>query len=91
MVKLICATDLLVVCIGRHQKHDYGNCDEFAPNVTYKTMRRYLKLFGSMNTKLWTKEVGQFSITLYEKMGWWALFAQHHGCRNITVWRFFKL
>ena len=59
-------------------KHDYADYDQFAPNfdMAYKTIQRVsvldLTLFGSMKTELWTKEVGNFSITLYEKMGWWA-------------------
>ena len=31
-------------------------------------------LFGPMTTGLWGKEVGEFSIIIYEKMGWWAFF-----------------
>ena len=40
----------------RHQKHDYANYDQFAPNfnMTYKTIQLVsvpnLKLFGPMNT-----------------------------------------
>ena len=28
-----------------------------------------LKLFGPMNTELWAKEVGEFSVMFYGKMG----------------------
>ena len=57
-------------------KHDYANYDQFAPNfdMVYKTMQRVsvpnLKLFGPMKTEIWAKEVGEFSITLYGKIGW---------------------
>ena len=57
-------------------KHDYANYDQFAPNfgVTYKAIQRAsvsnLKLFGPMTRELWEKEVGEFSIMLYGKMGW---------------------
>ena len=50
-----------------------------------------LKLFGPISTKLQAEEVGEFSVTLYWKMGWWHSFAHHHGCRNINVWRFSQL
>ena len=59
---------------GRHQKLDYANYDQFAPNfnVTYKTIQRVsvpnLKLFGGVNIVLWAKEAGEFSVTLYGKM-----------------------
>ena len=74
-----------------HQKHEYANYDKFAPNfeMAYETIQHVfipnLKLFGPMNTKLQAKEVGEFSITLYGKMGWLAF------CRNINVWSFSKL
>ena len=45
-----------------------------------KTIRVFLpnlKLFGSMKTELWAEEVGQFSIMLYGKMGWY-----QHGCHK---------
>ena len=66
----------MVVCIWRHQKHDHANYDKFAPNfdMAYKTIQRVsvpnMKLFESTKTKLWAKEVGEFSIMLYGKMGW---------------------
>ena len=56
------------------------NYDQFAPNFdeAYKTIQRVsvpnLKLFGPMNTELSAKEVGKFSVTLYGKMSWSALF-----------------
>ena len=59
---------VLVVCIRRHQKHDYANCDQFALNfdMVCKTIHCVsvpnLKLFGPMKTELWAKEVGEFSI-----------------------------
>ena len=71
----------LAVCIRRHQKHDYANYDQFAPNfdMTYKTTQCVsvpnLKLFRSIKTELWAKEVGEVFIILYGKMGW----------HNITV------
>ena len=61
-------------------KYDYANYDQFAPNfgMAYKTIQRVsvpnLKLFGSLKTVLWAKEVGEFFIMLYRKMGWWGLF-----------------
>ena len=59
--------------------------------MTYKTIQHASvpnsKLFGPMNTKLQAKEVGEFSVTLNWKIGWWA---HHHGCRSINVWRFSK-
>ena len=68
---------LLVVCIWRHQKHD-ANYDRFAQIFVCKTMQRVfvpnLKLFGPTKTELWAKEVGEFSIILYGKRGWWAFF-----------------
>ena len=67
---------LLVVCIWRHQKHDYANYNQFAPNfdITYKTVQRVsvpnLNLSGPMKTELQAKEVGEITIILYGKMGW---------------------
>ena len=41
--------------------------------MTYKTIKRVsvpnLKSFGPTKTELWAKDVGEFSIMLYEKMG----------------------
>ena len=57
-------------------KHDYAYDDQFAPNfdITYKTIQCVsvlnLNLFGPMKPKLPAKEAGEFSIILYEKMGW---------------------
>ena len=65
-----------MVCIGRHHEHDHANYNQFVPNfeVAHKTIQCVcvpnLKLFGSTKTELWAKEVGEFSIMLYEKMGW---------------------
>ena len=62
-----------MVCIGRHQKHDYANYYLFAPkfDITYKTIQRgyvpNLKLFGPLKTELWPKEFGGCSIMLYGK------------------------
>ena len=57
-----------------------------------KTIKRVrnLKSFGQKKTELGAKEVGEFSITLYGKMGWGRSLAHHHGCRNINVLRFSK-
>ena len=75
-------------CIGglhtTSSKHDWANYDQFAPNfdMACKTILvsvPNLKLFGSMKTELWAEEVGEFSIMLYGKMGWY-----QHGCRNIN-------
>ena len=42
--------------------------------MAYKTIKRVsipnLKSFGQKKTELRAKEVGEFSFTLYEKMGW---------------------
>ena len=42
--------------------------------MVYKTMQCVsvpnLKLFEPMKTEIWAKEIGEFSITLYGKMGW---------------------
>ena len=49
-------------------KHDNANYDKFVPNfdMACKTIQRVsvpnLKLFGPMETELWAKEVGEFSI-----------------------------
>ena len=57
-------------------KHDHANYDQFAPNfdTAYKTIQRVpvpnLNLFGPMKTESPAKEVGEFSIMLYGKMGW---------------------
>ena len=65
-----------MVCIWRHQKHNYANYDKFAPNfeITYKTIQRAsvpnLNLFEPMKSELQAKEVGEISIMLYGKMGW---------------------
>ena len=86
-----------MVCISCHQKHDYANYDQFAPNfdITSKTIQRVsvpnLNLFGPMKTELRAKEVGEISVMF---MGKWAgrhSFAYQHGDRNINVWRFYKL
>ena len=66
---------VLVVCISRHQKHDYANYDRFVPNfdMAYKTIKRVsvpnLKSFAPTKTELHAKEVREFSIMLYGKMG----------------------
>ena len=52
------------------------NYDQFAPNfdIAYKTIQCVsvpnLNLFGPMKTELLAKEVGEFSIMLYGKIGW---------------------
>ena len=45
------------------------------------------KLFETMKTDLWVKEVREFSITIYGKTG----FGHQYGCRNISARRFSKL
>ena len=63
--------------------------------MAYKTIKRVsvpnLKSFGPMKTELQAKEVGEFSIMLYGKMGWERSHAHQHGCCNINVWRSSKL
>ena len=49
-----------------------------------------LKSFVPTKIELRAKEVGEFSIMLYGKMGYGRSLAHHHGCRNINVWRFSK-
>ena len=74
-------------------KHDHANYDRFVPNfdMAYKTIKRVsvpnLKSFGPTKTELQAKEVGEFSIMLYGKMGWGGgrSLAQQHGCHNINV------
>ena len=57
-------------------KHDYVNCDQFAPNcgIAIKTIQRVsvpnLNVFGQMETELRAKEFGGFSIMLYGEVGW---------------------
>ena len=88
---------VLVVCIWRHHKHDFANYDRFVSNfgMAYKTIQRVsvpnLKSFGPTKTQLQAKEVGEFSIMLYGKMGRGRSLAHQHGCHNINVWRFSKL
>ena len=61
-------------------KHDYANYDQFVPNfdMAWNTMQVVSvpnsNLFGKMKAELLVKEVEGFSITLYNKMGWWAFF-----------------
>ena len=63
--------------------------------MEYKTIKRVsvpnLKSFGPAKTKLRAKEVGEFSIMLYGKMGWGRSLAHHHGYRNINLWKFSKI
>ena len=78
-------------------KHDYANYDRFVPNfdMAYKTIEHVsvpnLKSFGPTRTELRAKEVGEFSIMFYEKMGWGYSLAHHYGCHNINVWGFSTL
>ena len=48
----------------RYQNHDYANFDQFAPGHSDHTTSfcTNLKLFGSMKTELWAKEVEEFFI-----------------------------
>ena len=41
--------------------------------------------FGPRKTELRAKEVGEFSIMLYGKMGWGRSLTHQHGCHNINV------
>ena len=76
-------TSLFLQCISSlhmtSSKHDYANYDRFVPNfdMAYKTITRVsvpnLKSFGQKKIELRAKEVGEFSITLYGKMGWGVL------------------
>ena len=57
--------------------------------MAYKTIIRVsvpnLKSFRPMKTELQIKEVGEFSIMLYGKIGWGRSLAHQHGCGNINV------
>ena len=74
---------LLGVCISSHQKDDYANCDQFVStfDVDYKTIQHVfipnLKLFGPTNTKLQTKEVGEFLLGYAGKWAGGHSFAHH--------------
>ena len=63
--------------------------------MAYKTIKRVsvpnLKSFGPTRTELRAKEVGEFSVMLYGKMGWGRSLAHYHGCHNINVWGFSTL
>ena len=86
-----------MVCIWRHQKHDFANYYRFVLNfgMVYKTTKCVsvpnLKSFRPTKTEFQAKEVGEFSVMLYGKMGWGRSLAHQHGCCNINVWRFLKL
>ena len=56
------------------------------PIKAYNVSVSNLKLFGPMRTELWVKEVGEFPIMLYGRMGWWAFWWAF-----INEWRFSKL
>ena len=59
--------------------------------MAYMTIKRVsvqnLKSFGPTNTELQAKEVGEFSVMIYGKMGWGRSLAQQDGCCKINVWR----
>ena len=71
-------------------KHDFANYDQFVPNfdMANETIQRVsvsnLKLFGTVKTELWTKEIGGFSIILYWKMGWSHLIPTSDPCAMFT-------
>ena len=81
-----------MVCICRHQKHDYANYDRFVPNLgmAYKTIKRVsvpnLKLFGPTKTELRAKKLENFLLCYMGKLAGGVLY----GCRNINVWRLKK-
>ena len=64
---------ILVICI----RNMIMQIDQFSPKfvVACKTIQCIsvlnLKFFGSMKTELWAEKVGEFSIMLHGKMGWW--------------------
>ena len=72
-------------------KHAYANYDQFIPNFNMACKKLVSlansKTFGPIKPELWTKDVGKFSIMLFENMGWWA----KDSYQNINVWRFSKL
>ena len=57
---------LLVVCIGRHQKHDHANYDQFSPNfdITCKIIQRIsvpnLNSFQINKNRVMVKEIEEF-------------------------------
>ena len=57
--------------------------------MAYKTIKRVsvpnFKSFGPTKTELWAKEVLEFFVRSYGKMGWGRSLAHHHGCRNINI------
>ena len=77
--------------------HDYGNYDRFLLNfaMAYKTIQRVsvsnLKSLGPTKTELGAKEVREFPVMLYGKMGSGRSLAHYHGCHNINVWILSKL
>ena len=86
-----------MVCIWRHQKHDYANYDQFVQNfgIAGKTIQCVsvpnLNLIGIMKQSYSPKKLEDFLLC---NMGKWAgmhYFPCQHGCRNINVWKFSKL
>ena len=68
----------------------YFEVEKYIKNISVNGNRwieifRFVSIQWSMKTELCAKEVGEFSVMLHGKMGWWASFAHHHGCRNTTV------
>ena len=63
-----------------HQICDNANYDRFPPNfdIAWTSIQHVFapnsKSFRTSKTELYTKEVGEFSIMLYGKMGWRAFF-----------------
>ena len=61
-------------------KDDYASYDQFTPNfdMACNTIQCVsvpnLKVFGLTKIELRAKEVEEFSIRLYGKIGWWAFF-----------------
>ena len=61
-------------------KHDYANYDQFVPsfNMVHKTIHKTcfctkFKVIQTNENRVMGKEVGEFSILLYGKMGWGVL------------------
>ena len=87
------STQLLVVCIWRHQRHDYANYNQFVPNfdMAYKTTQRV----SVPNLKvIWTNQnraMGQRSWSIFYHVVWEHSFADQNGRHNINVWRFSQL
>ena len=58
------------ICGLHMTSHDYANYDQFAPNFEMVHKLDHATCLCTKFVVVWAKEVGEFSITLYGKMGW---------------------